>query len=145
MEYSKFVELQKWPDGTTEQQKQYMYALMQEKSREKSYIYVLYRPSCGCEYFESVLLDRFPMSPKIHSICRDCCKGSLHEIVDPIEFYLPLTEQIFTLDDLRKMEITDGPQKAYLEAYKFEATLQFLEKKCDEILDETPESPVPSG
>lgn len=134
--YENFVMITKWPEGTTEAQKESIYAMMKAKAQEKTYIYVLYRPSCGCDYFESVLLDRVPMSPKIHSKCRDCGKYSLHEIVEPIEFYLPLTEQIFHLDDLRKMEITEGPQKAYLETYKFEATMQFLERKCDEILDE---------
>jgi hypothetical protein len=69
------------------------------------------------------------MSLKIHSTCRECGKYSLHEIVDPIEFYLPLTEKIFRLDDLREMAIMDGPQKTYLEAYKLEATNKKKETK----------------
>jgi|SRR5208282_3078473 len=131
-DYEKFVMLTKWPEGTTEKQKQWIFQSLQEKAKEKTSIYVLYRPSCGCDYFESVLLDRFPMSPKIFCKCEDCGKVSLHEIVEPIEFYIPLTKQIFLLEDLRDMPIMDGPQKPYLEAYKMEAIMQFLEKKCEE-------------
>jgi len=58
-------------------------------AKEQSMVYVFYKPSCGCEYRMTVLLDRWPMSEKIISHCKECKEGTLLEISDPIEFFIP--------------------------------------------------------
>jgi hypothetical protein len=138
MDQHNYVIMQ-WPDGTTEKQKEWIMAIVKEATNKKTRICVVYYPDCGCEVSFDYQLDRYPMSSKIHAQCPVCHKWGLAEISDPIKFYLPLIDTSSSLDDLRKMVIMDGPQKPWLEAYQCEATMQFLEKACDENLKDEPE------
>lgn len=90
--------------------------LFREKVRLNS-LMVIYHPSCGCELDQFVLLDRYPMSEKIISTCPGCNQPGHMELSDPLAFYLPVTEEIYFLEDLKNMVITDTPQKSFIEAY----------------------------
>jgi pyridoxine/pyridoxamine 5'-phosphate oxidase len=116
----------------TEEQKKWFDHFIEKRQRELSSVNVIYRPTCGCPYEYTVLLDRFPMSKKIMIHCKDCKKGTFLEISDPIIFHFPWNKQDITLEELRKMEIMDSPQKPYLESYCFWSAIDYLEKKCKE-------------
>ena len=122
-----------WPKDFPEDQKEWFKATWDRQLEEKYSIQVVYNPSCGCEHQQLYMLDRYPMSEKIHSSCQTCQKGSLDEISNPILFYNPIEDKELNLDDLRKYVITEPSKQApFLKAYQFEANLQFLEKACDE-------------
>ena len=117
MRYGKFIEISNWPEGITEEQKQYFISYIKHRSEENTRLWVIYHPDCGCHVDQFVLLDRYPMSPKIISRCPECKKGCLMEISDPIIFHLPLTDQDLTLEDLKKFHITESPQKGLIGKY----------------------------
>ncbi|HEY3527457.1 MAG TPA: hypothetical protein VGK47_14775 [Nitrososphaeraceae archaeon] len=118
MEYEKFIEIGKWPEGTTEAQKDHFRSYIKWKCEQQISLCVIYHPNCGCEVDQFVLLDRYPMSEKIISRCPACDKGILMEISDPIIFHLPLTKQDYTLEDIKNGYVTDSPQKHWIEMYK---------------------------
>jgi hypothetical protein len=78
---------------------------------------VIYRPDCGCPIEQFVLLDRFPMSPKILNQCPECKKPCLSCISDPIIFNTQIGGD-FSLNDLKNSVITESRQKIFLVAYK---------------------------
>lgn len=80
-------------------------------------IYVVYKPSCGCDETREVLLDRYPMSQKIHGKCHECVNYLLFEISNPIKFYCPWEESEYSLHDLFESYLPDSPQKPFLECY----------------------------
>ncbi len=90
--------------------------LLREKIRLCS-LMVVYKPSCGCEVEQFVLLDRYPMSDKIWVECPVCKNFCLTVISDPLVFHLPLIKEDFTLEDLKNMVITESSQKPFIEAY----------------------------
>ena len=107
-----------WPAGTTKQQKKWFLSHLRQKAKERERLCVIYHPDCGCsiEYF--VVLDRFPMSEKIHCLCDECKKGCLLEISDPIIFHLPLTNQDYTLEEIKKMHVSLSFQKHLIEKWR---------------------------
>jgi hypothetical protein len=107
-----------WPKEFSEEQKECFKSYLEFFARKQQSLCVIYLPDCGCPIEQMVILDRYPMSPKIISSCPECKKGCLMEISDPIAFYLPLTKQDFSLEDLKKMYVTDSPQKDLINCYK---------------------------
>jgi hypothetical protein len=105
-------------DKFSEKEKEQVKYMLEKDAERLASIYVTYEPSCGCEYVQDALLDRFPMSEKILSVCEICKKGILLKISDPIQFYLPLTEQSFSLEDLKTMVINETRQSEYLKLYQ---------------------------
>lgn len=121
-QYGEFIETGiSWPERTTEEQKMMIREMVKRRSIELTSISVVYTPSCGCEIELDVILDRFPMSEKIHHICPNCHKGILAEITNPIEFWEPLNKQKFYLEDLKTMEIQESHQSHLLNLYKYMA------------------------
>lgn len=106
-----------FPEGCTEEEKEsFKWYIKRQREKEQSFS-VIYTPNCGCpnEYF--VILDRFPMSKKIHSRCEKCGYMML-EISNPIRFHLPLTDKDYTLNELMQMQIMPGRQEEYIKAYQ---------------------------
>ena len=91
-----------------------------------SAIYVIYNPDCGCPIDQFVILDRYPMTKKIFSICPECKKSCFMEISNPIVFHDPIREADFMLKDLKDMIINDSPQKKYLIAYQNRSPLYWI-------------------
>lgn len=119
-----------WPENITEEQKQYFIAAFKDIVERETQIYMFYQCECGTDTYESVLLDRFPMSETIIFECVDCKKLNHCHPVVPYEFYLPLTKQIFSLEDLKEMMIVDGPQAEFLKAYRdMENPKKFTKRK----------------
>ncbi len=87
------------------------------KARELTDVYVVYNPDCGCILDQFVLLDRFPMSPKICTSCPACDKWCIMEITNPPLFHTEIWGD-FTLASLKTSYITDTWQKPLLESYK---------------------------
>jgi len=106
--------IENWPEGTTEEQKDYARAFLKHIADEQTRLCVIYNPDCGCSIDQMVVLDRYPMSPKIISRCPECKKGCLMEISDPIRFHLPLTDQDFSLEDLKDFIVDETCDQAYL-------------------------------
>lgn len=122
----------KWPDGTTDQQKEWMKYYLMRKAEERMQVCVIYTPDCGCELEYFVVLDRYPMSKKIHSICKICKKWIFLEISNPITFHQPWDEKDFELKDLVNMHISTDPENyqfEYLVAYQEEEKKQKSKKK----------------
>lgn len=113
----KYEETIVWPKDFPEKEKEAFKHYLRQVAKEKEYLCVIYNPDCGCEVDQFVVLDRYPMSEKIHSICPSCKKGCLMEISDPIVFHLPLPNKDYSLEDLKEMKIMDGPQKWLIESY----------------------------
>lgn len=111
--YEHFV----WPESTTQEQKEFMMDYFRRIAKEKERLCVIYRPSCGCEYDSFVVLDRVPMSKKIHHLCELCNKGCFLEISDPIVFHCPWNEKDISLYDLLDMQITEGSDQEYFIKY----------------------------
>lgn len=84
---------------------------------EKERLCVIYHPDCGCEVDFLVVLDHYPMTEKVHAKCHQCKKYCFLEISDPIVFHLPLLNQDWSLEDLKKAYITDSDQKEFILAY----------------------------
>lgn len=103
------------PSG--EKPSDYVMEMIKEKTLKFNSIYVIYNPDCGCEIDQFVLLDRYPMSKKIHFFCPKCHTGCLLEISDPILFHYPLQNLDLTREELRDGVIMDSYQKEYLESY----------------------------
>lgn len=119
-----FSENINWPEGTTEEQKNWMKAFLNRKAQELMQVCVIYTPNCGCEYESFVVLDRYPMSKKIISKCEVCKKGIFLEISNPIRFHQPWDEKDFELKDMIDMYISNDPtnyQFEWLLAYQKEA------------------------
>lgn len=106
-----------FPKDFPEDKKEYFRHLAEQRAMEQTQICVVYRPNCGCPVEDLVVLDRFPMSKKIHSKCRECGKGILTEISDPIIFTSKLQGD-FTLEELASSYFTESRQKIFLEKYK---------------------------
>jgi hypothetical protein len=104
-------------EGLDEEAKKYAEYLCKKKADELTNVMVIYRPDCGCQIEQFVLLDRFPMSPKILNRCPECKKACLSEISDPIIFSTQIGGD-FSLEDLKNSTVTDCPQKIFLELYK---------------------------
>lgn len=101
----------------TDEEKEFAKRLMERRANELTRMCVIYHPNCGCPIDQFVVLDRFPMSEKIHSKCPNCEKGYMMEISDPIIFHLPLTETDYTLEELKNCVIADSPQKHLIDCY----------------------------
>ena len=104
-------------DEFTEEQKVIIKQRIQRQAQDLINVCVVYRPDCGCEVEQMVVLDRFPMSPQIISQCPLCKKGCLMEISDPPLFHSEIGGD-FTLESLKTSYITDTWQKPLLESYK---------------------------
>lgn len=117
---SDLIHLDETKTFSTEQERMIRY-LVEAKRRENESMWVIYTPDCQCSIEQFVMLDRYPMSPKIHGMCPECKKYCLMEISDPIRFHLPLTNQDYVLEDFKDMQIMPSPQEHYLRMYKFEA------------------------
>ena len=117
-EYSKMIFTS--DHNYTDQEKKFIEDLCKRRSEELTSIYVIYRPDCGCPIEQIVLLDRYPMSEKIHMKCPECNKGCLTEISDPIIFHCPLLKQDYSQKDLKEFIITESRQKEYIESYRNE-------------------------
>ncbi len=91
--------------------------LIKRRAEENSRLCVIYNPNCGCNVDQFVILDRYPMSEKIRCLCPSCHKGCAMEISDPILFHLPLTNQDFSLEDLKNSVITASPQEWIIRKY----------------------------
>jgi hypothetical protein len=99
-------------------EKDFVKDLMERKSRELEQLCVIYHPSCGCTVDQFVVLDRFPMSPKIIGTCPACDKYCHMEISEPIRFHLPLHDKDYGLEELKSMIVTNSPQKNLIESYQ---------------------------
>lgn len=104
------------PDWTDEQKK-IAQDRAERRARELTDVCVIYRPDCGCEVEQFVVLDRFPMSPKIMAPCPACDKSCLLEISEPPRFHTEIGGD-FTLENLKTSFIFDTWQKPLLESYK---------------------------
>lgn len=123
-----------WPEGFTEEMKKEFEYEIERSCKRKEMLCVIYDPSCGCQYESCVVLDRFPMSEKIHHRCDDCRKGCMLEISDPIRFHLPMTKQDYSLYDLMDMVVMAGDQHDLIKAYQLEAGLDFLANQCGDVI-----------
>lgn len=110
-----------WPKEATPEQKKFILHSMNIAEKRKKMVHILYTPSCGCDYQATVLLDRFPMSYKIHSQCHMCKKGVLVEITEPTIYYIPEKDE----------EMTEGEMVKYLEINSK------VEKECLEKIPKT--------
>jgi hypothetical protein len=113
-DYDKLV----FPQGMSEHDQEGWKHYFRQQFKQRSRLCVIYNPNCGCVVDQLVVLDRFPMSEKIISKCPVCDKGCLMEISDPIIFHCPIRKEDYSLDDLKKMNVTDSDQKPYIEAYQ---------------------------
>ena len=105
-----------WPKEATEDQRKYILYSMNKAEKRKKMVHVLYTPSCKCDYQATVLLDRFPMSHKIHSRCDMCKKGVLLEITEPTIYYIPATDEEMTESEMRKyLEINSKVEQECLD------------------------------
>ena len=111
------VMIGQFPDNWSDEMKEEAKQMCEMRVYELNSLCVVYTPTCGCPAKISYVLDRYPMSPKIIGKCRVCKKASLHEISDPITFYLKLTKLEYSIQDLKAMHITNGDQKALIKAY----------------------------
>jgi hypothetical protein len=91
---------------------------MLDTQERESAICVVYASSCNCNENMHYMLDRFPMSSEIHSVCLGCKKWCLMEISDPIRFFSPLTDTEFGLDELNDATICAGFQEEFLKGYQ---------------------------
>lgn len=107
-----------WPENMTDEEKKYFKSYLEQQDKEKTRLCVIYTPNCGCQIEHFVILDRFPMTPKIHHRCPECEKGGLLLISDPIRFHLPLTNQDFNLDDLKEIVVMRDEQAHLIQRYK---------------------------
>jgi len=82
--------------------KEEMEDLMKRRVRELESINVIYKYDC-CEDYQPVLLDRYPMSAKIITKCRQCGKGTYLSIVEPME--LQILDKIYTIKELEDCAI----------------------------------------
>lgn len=115
----KLIQVNEPPDVTlSKEQGDVLRYLVESRRREEESLCVIYTPDCGCPVEQFVLLDRFPMSKKIRGVCPECKKGCLMEIIDPIRFHLPMTDQDYELKDLVGMHVTDTYQKNLILAYQ---------------------------
>ncbi len=106
----------------TPEQKEIVLEMIRRHTESLESLCVIYHPDCGCPIEQMVVLDRYPMSPKIISTCPSCSKGCLMEISNPIRFYLPLLKQDYELKDLKDMVITkETRQTPYFLLYQEEA------------------------
>ena len=94
------IENIKFPESFSEKKIQEYKEYHRRRIEEKFGISVWYNPDCGCNIDIQVLLDRYPMSPKIHSRCPQCKKGTLLSLTDPILFYNPVEEKDFKEKDI---------------------------------------------
>ncbi len=121
MDFGEGVGFLNIPEGLTDEQKKAYQDevkwMMRQQAMELNSLQVIYTPSCGCDGEIGYVLDRYPMSPKIHHRCESCQKYVMACISDPIRFYLKLTDEEYSLEQLREMFITDGPQKEWIERY----------------------------
>lgn len=104
-------------DDITEEQKKYFENHFLNRHMVKFYVQVEYTPSCGCEVVLDVLLDRYPMSLKIHTTCPNCKKGILASISDPVQFYLPYIDKSIPLEELINCVLYKSRQKPFLIEY----------------------------
>jgi hypothetical protein len=109
-------------EGLDEKKKRMMEQLVEQRARDLTNVCIAYRPDCGCEIEQFVVLDRYPMSPKIRSACPVCKKGCLMEISEPPLFHTEIGGD-FTLEELTKSFISDSWQKEWLHLYKLQAIL----------------------
>lgn len=93
---------------------------MQENAKLAESLYVIYVPDCECDVEMFYVLDRYPMSEKIHSFCPYCNKHTLMSISDPIRFHLPLINKDYSLKELKRYVVTDTWQADYIKAYQNE-------------------------
>jgi hypothetical protein len=112
-DYDKLI----FPDGLTDEDKKGWINYFRIKAKEKERLCVIYHPDCGCEVESFVVLDRYPMSEKIHAKCPQCKEYCLLEISDPIVFHVPLLNKDWSLEDLKKSHITESDQKEFILAY----------------------------
>jgi len=106
------------PENFTNEQRECVIELIKHKAKQEESLYVMYESDCGCEGYETVLLDRFPMSEKIMHQCHLCKKGIICSITQPPIFYLPLLKQKYTHQEMSEMLVTEGRQKELIEAYQ---------------------------
>lgn len=107
----------------SDKEKQYIANRLELEMLKKSSVSVIYTPDCGCPIETLFILDRYPMSEKIHSTCMACGKSCLMEISDPIRFHIPILDLDINIYDLKDVEITSGPQEDLLLKYQADAIL----------------------
>jgi len=95
-----------------EKKKYFLDDVVRRRAEELSPVYVIYScPRCpGVEH--DVLLDRYPMSEKIHAMCKHCNKYTLLEIFKPILFYCPWNKKTLEQKDLKDMYIDPTNRQA---------------------------------
>lgn len=116
--YAKWIDFGNPHEKDYEERKKYIEHMMEQRSKDRESLCVIYNPDCGCRVDHFVVLDRYPMSEKIHSQCALCKKGCLFEITHPIIFHQPMMNEDYTLDQLKEMVVTDTWQAAYIHCYQ---------------------------
>lgn len=102
-------EKEKFTDEQIEILKELTLFKMQESVKT---LFVWYNSNCETKKCKkeklqySFLLDRFPMSPKIHNPCSNCKKLDLLQISDPITFYDSVFNKDMSLEELANCCIT---------------------------------------
>lgn len=114
----KYNETIVWPKDFPEEEKKLFLQLMRQRVKEDSLLYMFYKSDCDCEYWQTVLLDRYPMSEIILARCHHCQKVCQSKIKRPFEFYLPLTKETFTIEEIKKMAVQPGQQEELIKQYQ---------------------------
>jgi hypothetical protein len=130
--YSKFISIDPKFEPT-ELQKQYIEQFAREKERDLNSLSMSYKPSCGCECLMDFMIDRYPMSEKIHTSCPICKKHILAELIRPYIFYFKLLEKEFSLKEVVSEEfVLEKNHRQY--GFIFQYLLEYLEDLCDKNL-----------
>lgn len=134
--FGQFIQIN--PDiELTEIQKQYIESFAKEQEFRLNSLAMSYKPSCGCDCKMDFILDRYPMSEKIHTTCPICEKGVLAELIRPYIFYFKLWDKEFSWKEVAtecKLE-EDHHQYGLI----FQYLLEYLEDQCDKRLNSSKE------
>lgn len=105
-------------ESLSEKEKYYIENTLNGWARDRVSVRLAYEPSCGCNYYSWVLIDRFPMSPLIiYHKCVECKEVEYVKLKVPFLFSTELWGD-FTLEDLKNSVINESWQKPYLESFK---------------------------
>lgn len=95
-----------------EEQKKYIKEVIRRKALEEMSLYMFYKNNCKCKDFLTVLLDRFPMTSKIHTMkCDACGKGGFASQEYPPAFFIPLLKQEFSIFELKDLAFGPGSER----------------------------------
>lgn len=117
----------------TELQKQYIESFAKEQELKNNSLSMAYKPDCKCECKMDYILDRYPMSEKIHTNCPICKKHILAELIRPYIFYYKLWDKEYSLKEITIDFLLDKNHRQI--GLIFQYQLEYLENLWDENLD----------